>query len=124
MEFKLDETFGRSVQRLFHDAGHDCLTVTDQGLRGAEDDLVLAAAAGEHRILVTMDQDFTNVLRFPPARTAGIAVLSIQTRISIALLQVLVGKLLSSLKEGDIRGRLWIVEPGRIRIYDPEDASG
>ena len=31
---------------------------------------------------------------------------------------------IAQLKTGAVKGKLWIVEPGRIRVYDPDDASG
>jgi hypothetical protein len=81
----------------------------------------LAAAVSEERILVTMDYDFSNVLRYPPATTAGIAILSPPSRASRALLAQLAEALLEALEQGAIRGKLWIVEPARIRVHEPDD---
>jgi hypothetical protein len=77
MKFKLDENFGHNVQQVFLDRGHDAVTVRDEDLGGAKDRDVLTAAVAEGRLLVTMDQDFGNVIAFPPERTAGIAVINI-----------------------------------------------
>ena len=58
MRFKLDENFGKTIQNLFKDAGHDCKTVRDENLSGSPDPEILKAAKNEKRILVTMDHGF------------------------------------------------------------------
>lgn len=44
-------------------------TVIDEGLSGANDVDVLAAAVAEDRALITLDLDFANPMRFPPHET-------------------------------------------------------
>jgi predicted nuclease of predicted toxin-antitoxin system len=117
MKFKLDENLGPSIQAIFHEHGHDCATVREEGLGGAEDPEVLKAAVGEGRVLVTNDHDFGNVLVYPPHDTAGIAVLNPPGRVSPQLLRRLVMAFLEVLSREDIEGKLWIVEPGRIREH-------
>ena len=117
MKFKLDENLGPSIQAIFHEHGHDCATVREEGLGGADDPEVFRAAVVEGRILVTNDHDFGNVLVYPPEDTAGIVVLNPPGRVSHRLLQRLVLALLDTLSREDIRRRLWIVEPGRIREH-------
>ena len=76
MKFKLDENFGVSIQKIFRDKGHDCQTVRDENLLGADDSEVLKAATSEQRIWVTMDHDFGNVFSYPPHDASGIAVIN------------------------------------------------
>ena len=123
MRFKLDENFGKSIQKIFHDWGHDCKTVHDENLRGAPDMKVLEAARDEKRVLVTMDHDFGNVLSYPPEKTSGIAVINPPGRASLELLRLLVLTMLEALKSRDIRGRLWIIEPGRIREHESSEET-
>ena len=40
--------------------------------RGADDPVVPDVAIQQERILVTLDADFANVLRFPPSETPGV----------------------------------------------------
>ncbi|MEK7408299.1 MAG: DUF5615 family PIN-like protein [Acidobacteriota bacterium] len=47
-------------------------TVGELGLSGADDYVARAAAIAGGRILVTLDRDFANVLRYPPGDTPGI----------------------------------------------------
>ncbi len=129
MKFKLDENLGPSIQMLFHEHGHDCVTIREEGLGGANDPEVLKAAVAEGRILVTNDHDFGNVLVYPPEDTAGIVVLNPPGRVSMGLLRRLVIAFLEALAREDVYRKLWIVEPGRIREHqssrwsDEEDSS-
>jgi predicted nuclease of predicted toxin-antitoxin system len=124
MKFKIDENLGPSIQSLFHEHGHDCSTTREEGLGGADDPDVLQAANAEGRILVTNDHDFGNVLVYPPENTAGIVVLNPPGRVSLRLLRRLVLSLLEGLSREDIRNRLWIVEPGRIREHQSKPRDG
>jgi hypothetical protein len=83
MKFKLDENLGPSIQLLFREHGHDCVTTREEGLGGAVDPKVLQVAVAEGRILVTNDHDFGNVLLYPPEDTTGIAVLNPPGRVSL-----------------------------------------
>lgn len=98
-------------------AGHDVSTVSAQRMGGATDEQLFSACASEGRILITLDLDFSQVLRFPPARSAGIVVLSGPGRMTSGLLERLMGQLIAALPAQTVEGRLWIVEPGRIRIH-------
>ncbi|MBI4755334.1 MAG: DUF5615 family PIN-like protein [Betaproteobacteria bacterium] len=117
MKVKLDENLGHQAAQRLHTAGHDVATVSGQGLSGATDETVFGVCAGELRTLITLDFDFAQVLRFPPANTAGIAVLSAPGRMTSGLLDILLGQLVAALRDQPIDGRLWIVEPGRVRIH-------
>jgi predicted nuclease of predicted toxin-antitoxin system len=124
MKFKLDENFGPTALEVFHHRGLDCRTVREEGLAGAADREVLAAAAAEERVLVTLDRDFANVLRFPPEQTAGVVVVHLRGRASRRLLAAALESFLSACEGGLLRGKLWIVEPNRIREHRSDDHGG
>jgi hypothetical protein len=73
----------------------------------------VAAAVTEDRILVTLDRDFANVLLYPPETTAGVAVVRLGRRASRQLLASVLASFLTACENDMIRGKLWIVEPGR-----------
>lgn len=123
MKFKLDENLGPSIHEMFIRRGHDCLMVREQGLGGAVDARLWAATVSEDRILVTTDHDFGNVMTYPPSRTAGIAVLNPPGTVSRTLLRALAEALLVALEQRSIRGKLWIVEPSRIREHESEESG-
>lgn len=120
MKFKLDENLGRSIQKVLEEGGHDARTVWEENLQGAPDPDIFAAAKREKRILITMDHDFGNVLAYRHEETAGVAVINPPGRPTLPLLRLLAVTLLEALRKGDIRGRLWIVEPRRIREHERE----
>lgn len=75
MRFKLDENLGPRPAALLADAGHDVSTFAVQDLQGTPDSALIEVCRIEQRCLVTLDLDFSNPFRFPPARFAGIIVL-------------------------------------------------
>ena len=72
-------------------------------------------ACAEERALLTLDyRDFANILRFPPAGSAGIIVV----RMPNTTMQNIVAHLLTFLATHDastVHGRLTILEPTRVR---------
>ena len=71
----------------------------------------------EDRVLITLDHEFGQVLRFPPERGAGLVILEPGARVTP---RSLLDRLQDFLALADVqspRGTLWIVEPGRVRIH-------
>ncbi len=121
MRFKLDENLGFRTGSLIREAGHEVETVAEEKLSGADDRDLFARCSAEARCLITLDLDFSDALRFPPHGTSGIAVLRPRQRVSLAALESLVRNLLALLEREPIAGRLWVVEPRRIRIREGPD---
>ncbi len=67
MKFKRDENFGRCTQHLFQTAGHDVQTTLDEKIQGCSDRQLYDICCAERRCLVSLDLDFSDVTRFPPA---------------------------------------------------------
>ena len=117
MKFKLDENLGTLGQTLLAGDGHDVLTIVDQEMSGASDERIYEICREEGRVLVTLDHDFGQTLRFPPEATAGIVVLECKGRYSPAAILARVNELAALLRARPIERELWIVEPGRVRIH-------
>ena len=77
MKIKLDENIGTRGSKLLAERAHDVSTVRDQKLSGAPDENIFAVCAAEGRVLITLDRDFGEVLRFPPEQSAGIVILDL-----------------------------------------------
>ena len=117
MKFKLDENFGTRTQQVFTEFGHDVHTVRQEDLQGAADQRIYEVCQTEQRCLVTLDLDFTDVVRFPPEQTGGIVVVRVPRNPSLTLLEQLVRQFLQTLNQMSVEKQLWIVETGRIRIH-------
>ena len=113
---KLDETVPDSVGTILRKAGHDVAFARDQQLAGVADHQVLAVASSENRVLISFDRGFTNVIQHPPDATAGIVVMRLreQTLPRMRRVAAVLGELL--VRE-DIRGRLWVLDESRLRIW-------
>ena len=127
MKFKLDENIGRRGLDLLRRAGHDVVTVRDEGLAGAPDEEIFSVVVSESRALITLDYDFAQILRFPPHSSAGVVVLELGGRASLEALLDRLRALLTNLDSHSVAGRLWIIEPGRVRMHlrseDENDAD-
>lgn len=123
MSLKLDENLGTRGRDLFLLAGHDVATVPEQGLCSATDTTLIDICRSERRCLVTLDLDFSNPLRFKPSDYAGIAVLRLPAKPTPDDLFDLVRTLIGGLAQQNIEGQLWIVQRGRIRVYQQEERT-
>jgi predicted nuclease of predicted toxin-antitoxin system len=120
VKFKLDENFDARLALLFARGGHEADTVRAEGLAGSADEVVYHACRRTDRTLVTLDLDFANPFRFPPEPTAGILVIRPPRPVLPAIRATLLS-VLGDLVSRPLAGKLWIVEPGRVRVYDPGD---
>ena len=120
MKIKLDENLGKRGLEPLTRAGHDVATVRGQELVGSRDPDLIGACREEERALVTLDLGFANPLVFDPTSYGGIAVLRLPRRPTPAQLQDAIRTLVGALASRPIEGKLWIVELGRIREYQPE----
>lgn len=121
MRVKLDENLGGRGVELFRQTGHDVATVPEQGLCSSLDRTLIEICRTEHRCLVTLDFDFGNPLLFKPSDHAGIAVLRLPAKPSPEDLLDAVRTLIGGLAQRRIEGKLWVIQRGRIREYQPEE---
>lgn len=122
MKLKLDENLNERGRALLASAGHGVSTAISQGLQGKVDDALIEICRREGRGLVTLDLDFANPLRFRPADYPGIAVLRLPKRPTAEDLLQAIGTLARALERNPLGGQLWIVEKGRLRVY--QDRGG
>lgn len=118
MKFKLEENLGSLGKALLETEGHDVMTVADQKMSGAQDERVYEVCRDENRVIVTLDHDFGQTLRFPPEATAGIVVLECKGRLTPTMIRARLTEFATLLRSRPIDRELWIVEPGRVRIHE------
>ena len=126
MRFKLDENVDIRLVPLVAEGGHDVDTIRDENLSGSPDEVVYGTCQQTQRTLISLDLDFSNPIRFPPGTTEGIIVLR-PNRPVLPSIRATLKSVLPELKSRSLKGKLWIAEPGRIRVYNPtveaEDAE-
>lgn len=71
MKLLLDENLSWLHAAALRDRGHDAVAAVEAGLAGEPDERVRAFAINTGRILLTLDADFANILRFPAGRNSG-----------------------------------------------------
>ena len=113
---KLDENLPDAVADVLGAAGHDVALVRDQGLAGSDDSRLLEVAVAEGRVLVTLDLDFGDILRHPPAQTAGIVVLRLHSQ-TLSLMGGCAIALARLLDLEPVVGRLWVLDETRLRVW-------
>ena len=121
MRLKLDENFGRRGAQFLTAAGHDVATVPAEGFCQATDHEVARVCRTEGRCLVTLDLDFGNPLVFKPADHPGLAVVRLRGKAEPGDLESALSVLVAGLEGASIAGKLWIVEPARLREYQPDN---
>jgi predicted nuclease of predicted toxin-antitoxin system len=117
MKFKAHENLPAEVAEVLRQAGHDAATVLEQGLGGHPDPDVARICREEARALITLDVDFANVQRYPPAAHPGLIVLRLSRQDKPHVLGV-VRTLLPLLAREPVEQRLWIVEEERVRVRE------
>lgn len=121
MRLKLDENLPPIAAVRISDAGYDACTVHDQGLQGTDDLDLAKICHAENRAMVTLDRGFANLRRYPPEAFSGIVVLRPQNQLLASILGV-VDRLIHALDQAAassdlaLTGRLWVVEPQRLRV--------
>ena len=115
MRFKIDENLPAEAATLLREGGFDADTVAEEGMSGAADATLAEVAQSENRVIVTLDQDFGNIQRFPPNRQARLVVLKPKLQDKKTVITLL-SRLIPVLRGRSPDRELWIVEPDRIRI--------
>lgn len=115
LRFKLDENVPGEAAALLQGAGHDVRTALEEKLGGSPDDRLFRECQEEARVLVTLDQGLGDIRAYPPASHAGVWVLRPAVQGIGSLLDLLRHALTATSRE-PVSKRLWIVEPGQLRI--------
>ncbi|MGL5059534.1 MAG: DUF5615 family PIN-like protein [Microcoleus sp.] len=118
MQIKLDENMSLAHAELLRQEGYDCDRVTDEGLSGADDDIVWQQACAEGRFFITLDLEFSDVRRFPPGTHPGILLLRPGSRSRQSVLNVL-SRVVSEQPLEMLQGCLVVADEMQTRIRRP-----
>ena len=115
MKLKLDENLGKHAAELFQGVGYDTATVPGQRMAGAADSELIKRCRDGRAL--------GNPLLFKPSQYHGIAVLRPAEPVSRGDLEDLYRTLVGGLSQEELDGKLWIVERGRIRVYQEQETE-
>ena len=115
MKFKVDENLPAEIRDDLRDMGHDAHLVSDEGLTGAPDEVLLEHVRREKRILLTLDKGIADVRSFPPDHYHGVVVFRPATSGRGTVLSF-VRRHLSTLLQLEVDGRLLVVTDRSIRV--------
>jgi len=110
VKLKLDENLGERHAETARVRGHDVATVVGENLCSASDARLLHVAHVEGRVVVTMDKDLSNTVRFPPRDYSGIVVLRIPEPLTTRLIARSIAVFLDAASDVDLTGRLSVVD--------------
>jgi len=122
MRAKCDENMPVEAAQRLRAAGWDAVTAHDEDLAGAQDHLVSEACRAEGRVLFSLDLDFADIRIYPPDTHPGIVVLRPRDPDRDSVLALL-ASVLPVLARESVTERLWIVEPGGIRVRGGERST-
>ncbi|MFZ5651455.1 MAG: DUF5615 family PIN-like protein [Bacillota bacterium] len=71
MKFKTDENLPIEAVELFRSAGYDVESVYSENIQGCSDKILIQKCIEEGRIIVTLDNDFSDIIAYPPEKTNG-----------------------------------------------------
>lgn len=109
MKFKIDENMPLEVAELLRNAGHDSTTVTEQNLTGTSDTSLADMCRKEKRVLVTLDNDFSDIRTYPPDELPGIMVMRLNRQDKFHVLEIF-GQAIHLFTKEPIERHLWIIE--------------
>ena len=117
LPFFADHCVSNAIMQMLRDAGHDVLRLRDQLPIESPDPVVIAKAHQLDALLLSLNGDFADIVRYPPANYKGI--IALQVRNHPEIIPELVARLrdyLSSHADREYyRGKLLVVEVHRIR---------
>lgn len=115
LRFKVDENLPVEVAGLLRAAGHEACTVADQRMSGAPDAALADVCRAESRAVVTLDLDFADIRRHPPAGSPRIVVPRLATQDRAHILAAS-ARVIPRLQAETLAGALWIVEADAVRV--------
>ena len=106
-----------AVDRL-REAGYEVLLLRDRLPISSRDEEVVAEAGRLSAVLISLDGDFADIVRYPPSLYRGIVTLQVKNhpRTIPHILSRLIEYLSEHKEESEFVGKLILVEPDRIRI--------
>ena len=118
MRFFVDHCVPESVAEALESKGHEVLRLRNQMATDAPDPDVIEQAQMLDAVLLSLNGDFSDIVRYPPSQYGGI--ISMQVRNRPEVLAQIMERLTQYLRDQSdrehYRGKLLLVEAHRIRV--------
>jgi predicted nuclease of predicted toxin-antitoxin system len=115
MKFKVDENLPAELLDDLRVAGHEAETVSDEGLTGAPDAVILENVRREGYTLLTMNKGIADVRAYSPDRYAGIVLFRPSTS-GRGAVRAFVRRHLPTILQIDLAGHLMVITDRSIRV--------
>lgn len=115
MNFITDENIFVPIVEKLRKMSHDVFDIKEQNLTSIDDLDIYKIALEQNRVLLTMDKDFSNILKYPPGNHPGIVALKLY-RLTVATPTNIFLNAFKSLSEKDITGNTVIIDRFKTRI--------
>jgi predicted nuclease of predicted toxin-antitoxin system len=115
MRLFLDENLSAQLVARLNSLGHNAVCAYDAGLCGKSDKEIREFAIQQDRVLITLDADFADLMRYPVTGTPGVIWLKPVPPITLGNIERQLSTAIDLLQKRDLRGLLAIVGDGRIR---------
>src|SRR3989339_342413 len=115
MRFLADECFFYFTIKAMRDRGHEIDSVCERKLSGSNDDEIIQLCIKENRILITFDNDFSNIFHFPVGSNPGIIIV----KINPPMIEEITSAILSFLSRNEpanFANGLTIITRSKIRV--------
>lgn len=122
MRIIADENIFEPIIKWLRVNGHEVISIRGVGLSGVSDDEIYKKAVKQKLVILTMDKDFSRMLRFPPQRCGGIIVVKIY-RLPVNETTEFFSRYFEELDEGKIAGKLVIITQDGIRVRNPRESK-
>jgi len=118
LRFFTDHCVGNTVIQTLRAAGHEVLILQEHIPPDSDDPIVIAKAQELEALLVSLNGDFADIVRYPPSSYKGIIALQVKDHPEVTpkLMQRLMIYLSTHPGMSDYEGQLFVVEAHRIRI--------
>jgi predicted nuclease of predicted toxin-antitoxin system len=115
IRFLIDENIPPAIGRFLHTNGFEVKDVREMLRPGAQDEEVMSLARQEHRVLVTFDKHFSNLVLYPPGSHEGIIRIRIHPPVISEIITAF-KQLLAKLDIEAMRGSLIVLEREGFRV--------
>jgi predicted nuclease of predicted toxin-antitoxin system len=117
VKFLLDQDVYALTARFLVDLGHDVVLVSQLGLSQASDETILQTAQEQHRILITRDRDYGNLV-FVKGLGSGVLYLRVLPS-KIHAVHTELRRVIQNHSEQELRGVFVVIESNGYRLRMP-----